>query len=52
MENLNVADQIQPILEAYLAHQSYNQRGHYACYVVYRGRETGVFDTWWVIPVP
>jgi len=50
MAGLNIRDEIQQLRE-YLGTTTFNQRGNFSCYVVYRGRDTGVFNTWYVIPI-
>ena len=46
METVSISDRVQQILLEYLGNASRNQQGRYRCYVVYRGRVTGVFDNW------
>ena len=47
MASLDIRDEIQQLRE-YLGNTTFNQRGRFSCYIVYRGRNTGVFDTWYV----
>ncbi|KAF8334789.1 hypothetical protein F5887DRAFT_1079506 [Amanita rubescens] len=47
MASLNIRDEIQQLHE-YLGTTIFNQRGKFSCYIVYRGRDTGVFNTWYM----
>ncbi|KAF8328052.1 hypothetical protein F5887DRAFT_1083315 [Amanita rubescens] len=46
MQSLSTTDRVHQLLLEYLGNTSCNQRGQYACYVVYRGRVSGVFNAW------
>ncbi|KAF8335245.1 hypothetical protein F5887DRAFT_921182 [Amanita rubescens] len=48
MDGLRIKDEVQQLLREYMGNKSYNQPGRFSCYVVYRGRETGVFNTWYM----
>jgi len=47
MENITITSRLQDMVREFMRDVPYNRGGRYNYYVVYCGRESGVFDTWY-----